>query len=87
MNAATDQAKSSSGSVVQPMNANRDASQQVTDFRNQINVGVNTILASFVDGAAIKPALDYAKSKDVPVVMLTTSWPPMTCKQSCVLTI
>ncbi|MCY1325920.1 Ribose import binding protein RbsB [compost metagenome] len=70
VNAATDQAKSTGGSVVQTTNANRDASQQVTDFRNLINAGANVILAGVVDRAAIKPALDYAKSKNVPVVIV-----------------
>lgn len=70
VNAATEQAKSGGGSVVQTTNANRDASQQVTDFRNLINAGANTILAGVVDRAAIKPALDYAKSKNVPVVIV-----------------
>ncbi|MGO7485367.1 sugar ABC transporter substrate-binding protein [Rhizobium ruizarguesonis] len=70
VNAATEQAKSSGGDVVQTTNANRDASQQVTDFRNLINAGSNVILAGVVDRAAIKPALDYAKSKNVPVVIV-----------------
>lgn len=70
INAATEQAKASGGDVVQTTNANRDASQQVTDFRNLINAGANVILAGVVDRAAIKPALDYAKSKNVPVVIV-----------------
>ncbi|NTE12506.1 sugar ABC transporter substrate-binding protein, partial [Agrobacterium tumefaciens] len=70
INAATEQAKSGGGNVVQTTNANRDASQQVTDFRNLINAGANVILAGVVDRAAIKPALDYAKSKNVPVVIV-----------------
>ncbi|MBB6469143.1 ribose transport system substrate-binding protein [Aminobacter lissarensis] len=70
VNAATDEAKAAGGEVVQTTNANRDASQQVTDFRNLINAGANVILAGVVDRAAIKPALDYAKSKSVPVVIV-----------------
>ena len=68
--AATDEAEALGGSVVQATNANRDASQQVTDFRNLINAGANAILAGVVDRASIQPALDYAKSRDVPVVIV-----------------
>lgn len=70
VDAATTEAKSLGGSVVQTTNANRDASQQVTDFRNLINAGANAILAGVVDRAAIQPALDYAKEKGVPVVIV-----------------
>jgi len=70
VNAATAEAKAVNGSVVQTTNANRDASQQVTDFRNLISAGANAILAGVVDRAAIKPALDYAKSHNVPVVIV-----------------
>lgn len=70
VDSATSEAKALGGSVVQVTNANRDASQQVTDFRNLINAGANAILAGVVDRAAIKPALDYAKSRNVPVVIV-----------------
>ncbi|MGO7624022.1 hypothetical protein ACC687_38495, partial [Rhizobium ruizarguesonis] len=49
LNASTEQAKSSGGDLVQTTNANLDASQQVTDFRNLINAGSNVILAGVVD--------------------------------------
>jgi ribose transport system substrate-binding protein len=70
VNAASAETTSLGGSVVQTTNANRDASQQVTDFRNLINAGANAILAGVVDRAAIGPALDYAKSRNVPVVIV-----------------
>jgi ribose transport system substrate-binding protein len=70
INAAANEARATGGSVVQTTNANRDASQQVTDFRNVINAGANAILAGVVDRAAIKPALDFAKSRNVPVVIV-----------------
>lgn len=68
--AATAETEALDGSVVQTTNANRDASQQVTDFRNLINGGANAILAGVVDRAAIKPALDFAKERGVPVVIV-----------------
>ncbi len=67
---ATVQAKAHGGKVVQTTNANRDASQQVNDFRNLIAAGANVILAGVVDRSAIQPALDYAKSQNVPVVIV-----------------
>jgi ribose transport system substrate-binding protein len=70
ISAATAETVSLGGSVVQTTNANRDASQQVTDFRNLINAGANAILAGVVDRAAIQPALDYAKEKGVPVIIV-----------------
>lgn len=70
VSAATTETANLGGSVVQTTNANRDASQQVTDFRNLINAGANAILAGVVDRAAIQPALDYAKSRGVPVVIV-----------------
>lgn len=70
VNAASAEATSLGGSVVQTTNANHDASQQVTDFRNLINAGANAILAGVVDRAAIGPALDYAKSRNAPVVIV-----------------
>lgn len=67
---ATADAKAKGGKVVQTTNANHDASQQVSDFRNLIAAGANVILAGVVDRSAIRPALDYAKSQKVPVVIV-----------------
>ncbi|MFE5563395.1 sugar ABC transporter substrate-binding protein [Amycolatopsis japonica] len=67
---ATAAAQAAGGSVVQTTNANRDSGQQVTDFRNLITAGANAIMAGVVDTKAIKPALDYAKSQGVPVVIV-----------------
>lgn len=67
---ATVEAKAKGGKVVQTTNANHDASQQVNDFRNLIAAGANVILAGVVDRSAIQPALDYAKSQHVPVVIV-----------------
>jgi ribose transport system substrate-binding protein len=67
---ATTSAEAAGGSVVQTTNANRDAGQQVTDFRNLITAGANAIMAGIVDTKAIKPALDYAASQNVPVVIV-----------------
>ena len=67
---ATKAAEAAGGSVVQTTDAKHDAGQQVTDFRNLISAGSNAILAGIVDTKAIKPALDYAASQGVPVVIV-----------------
>lgn len=67
---STAAAEAAGGEVVQTTNAKRDSGQQVTDFRNLITAGANAIIAGVVDTKAIKPALDYAKSQGVPVVIV-----------------
>jgi ribose transport system substrate-binding protein len=67
---ATQAAEDTGGEVVQTANAGRDSGQQVTDFRNLITAGANTIMAGVVDREAIQPALDYAASQNVPVVIV-----------------
>ncbi|OZC73997.1 sugar ABC transporter substrate-binding protein [Rhodococcus sp. 06-462-5] len=67
---ATSAAEAAGGEVVQTTNANRSSGQQVTDIRNLITAGANSIMAGVVDRDAIKPALDYAASRNVPVVVV-----------------
>lgn len=67
---ATEAVEAEGGTVVQTANANRDSGQQVTDFRNLISAGANVIMAGVVDKDAIAPALEYAESKGVPVVVV-----------------
>ncbi|MGV9865465.1 sugar ABC transporter substrate-binding protein [Rhodococcus koreensis] len=70
IDSATQAAEQSGGQVVQTTNANRNSGQQVTDIRNLITAGANAIMAGVVDRDAIKPALDYAASRGVPVVIV-----------------
>src|SRR3954451_8849568 len=67
---ATAAAQAAGGSVVQTTNANRDSGQQVTDFRNLITAGANAIMAGVGDNKGIKPALDYAASQNIPVIIV-----------------
>src|SRR5262245_64988199 len=55
-------------SLVGPISANGDAGKQATQIRTLIDQGVNALIINPVDSAAIKPTLDYAASKHVPVV-------------------
>jgi simple sugar transport system substrate-binding protein/ribose transport system substrate-binding protein len=59
--------------LVGPLVANveakgNEAAQQITDVNSLIAQGVQALIINPADSAAIKPALDYAKSKHVPVI-------------------
>jgi ribose transport system substrate-binding protein len=45
-----------------------EAAQQITDIHSLVDQGVKALIVNPADSAAIKPALDYAASKGVPVV-------------------
>ena len=45
-----------------------EAAQQIIDVKSLISQGVKALIINPADSAAIGPALDYAKSKNVPVV-------------------
>src|SRR3984893_15972882 len=49
-------------------NADRDPGKQITDFHNLIGLGAGGIIVVATDSEAIIPALNYAASKNVPVV-------------------
>ena len=59
--------------LVGPLVANveakgNEAAQQITDVKSLISQGVQALIINPADSAAIAPALDYAKSKNIPVV-------------------
>jgi ABC-type sugar transport system substrate-binding protein len=59
--------------LVGPLVANveakgNEAAQQITDVKTLIAQGVQALIINPADSAAIAPALDYAKSKNIPVV-------------------
>jgi ABC-type sugar transport system substrate-binding protein len=51
-------------------NANGDPGKQITDFHNLVSEGAQGILFVARDSQAIVPALDFAASKNVPVVSI-----------------
>jgi simple sugar transport system substrate-binding protein/ribose transport system substrate-binding protein len=55
-------------SLVGPISSDGDAGKQATQIRALIDQGVSALVINPVDSAAIKPTLDYAASKHVPVV-------------------
>ncbi len=54
--------------LIGPLVANNDAAKQITDIHTLIQEGAQALIVNPVDSAAIAPALDYAASKNVPVV-------------------
>lgn len=54
--------------LIGPLVAAGDPAKQITDIRTLIQEGAQALIVNPVDSAAIAPALDYAASKNVPVV-------------------
>jgi ribose transport system substrate-binding protein len=54
--------------LIGPLVANNNAAQQITDVHTLIQEGAQALIINPVDSAAIAPALDYAASKNIPVV-------------------
>lgn len=74
VNFATAAAKKEGVTLLPPTNANGDAAKQVTDIRNLVSAGAQAIVVGATDSQAIIPAINYANSKNVPVV--ATDIPP-----------
>lgn len=55
-------------SLIGPLVANNNAGQQITDIHTLIQEGAQALIVNPVDSAAIAPALQYAASKNIPVV-------------------
>ena len=71
---ATEAAKKDNVTLLPPTNANGDAAKQITDIHNLISAGAQAIVVGATDSQAIIPAVNYANSKNVPVV--ATDIPP-----------
>ncbi len=54
--------------LVGPLVASGDPAKQITDIHTLIQEGAQALIVNPVDSAAIAPALDYAASKNIPVV-------------------
>ena len=63
-------AKSADIKTLPVANANGDAGRQVTDFHNLIASGAQALLVMPADSNALKPAVDFAASRKVPVVSI-----------------
>jgi ribose transport system substrate-binding protein len=54
--------------LIGPLVANNDPAKQITDIHTLIQEGAQALIVNPVDSAAIAPALDYAASKNIPVI-------------------
>lgn len=54
--------------LIGPLVANNDSGKQITDIHTLISEGAQALIVNPVDSAAIAPALDFAKSKGIPVI-------------------
>lgn len=54
--------------LIGPLVSNNDSGKQSSDIHTLISQGAQALIVNPVDSAAIAPALDYAKSKGVPVI-------------------
>jgi simple sugar transport system substrate-binding protein/ribose transport system substrate-binding protein len=54
--------------LIGPLVANNDAAKQITDIHTLIQQGAQALIVNPVDSAAIAPALDFAASKNIPVI-------------------
>jgi ribose transport system substrate-binding protein len=61
-------AKKYNAKLIGPIVANGNAGQQITDIHTLISEGAQALIINPVDSAAIKPALDFAASKGIPVI-------------------
>lgn len=64
------QANSDDLDLLQPTDANNDPGKQITDFQTLLGQGVKGIVTIALNSKAIKPALDRAAAKKVPVVVV-----------------
>ena len=67
-NLLTDGANKAGVKALPATNADRDPGKQITDFHNLIGLGAGGIIVVATDSEAIIPALNFADSKNVPVV-------------------
>ena len=56
--------------ALQPVSANKDAGKQLSDIQSLVSAGAQAIMVVPTDSSAIKPALDFLGSKDIPTVSI-----------------
>jgi ribose transport system substrate-binding protein len=61
-------AKQYNATLIGPLVAAGDPAKQITDIHTLIQEGAQALIVNPVDSAAISPALEYAASKNIPVI-------------------
>ncbi len=72
-NLAVDQAEQAGMKTLQPVSASTDPGKQISDVQSLVSAGANAMIVVPQDSSAIKPALDFLASKDIPTVTLDTA--------------
>lgn len=72
-NLAVDQAEQAGMKTLQPVSASTDPGKQISDIQSLVSAGANAMIVVPQDSSAIKPALDFLASKDIPTVTLDTA--------------
>lgn len=67
---AIEEVKARGMKALQPVSADHDAGKQITGIRNLVSQGADAIMVTPVDSSAIKPALDFLASKDIPAISI-----------------
>jgi len=72
-NLAVDQVEQAGMKALQPVSASTDPGKQISDVQSLVSAGANAMIVVPQDSSAIKPALDFLASKDIPTVTLDTA--------------
>lgn len=81
---AIEQIEAQGMSALQPVSAGSDPGKQVSDVQSLVSAGAQALVVVPQDSKAIKPALDFLESKDIPSVALDTA--PIGAKTAMVVT-
>lgn len=67
---AVDQIEEQGMEALEPISANLDAGKQLSDVQTLVSQGANAMMVVPTDSSAIKPALEFLSSRDIPTVSI-----------------
>ena len=70
---AVEQIEEAGMKALQPVSAGTDPAKQISDVQSLVSAGADAMIVVPQDSSAIKPALDFLASKDIPTVTLDTA--------------
>lgn len=72
-NFAVEQIEDAGLKALQPVSAGTDPAKQISDVQSLVSAGADAMIVVPQDSSAIKPALDFLASRDIPTVTLDTA--------------
>jgi ABC-type sugar transport system substrate-binding protein len=72
-NFAVEQIEEAGMKGLQPVSAGTDPAKQISDVQSLVSAGADAMIVVPQDSSAIKPALDFLASRDIPTVTLDTA--------------